>query len=278
MKNAVMSLYLRSKDWRFDDDHYPLLLQNQKTYAHYIGADYLHYTENDGFETYYRDMMERYPFLDHYLIVNFYKIQCMYRVLEEYDQVLYIDMDVHCMTRESFFDSIDLSRGIAISEGMKARTYLHAPTPNDEYSIETVYRDFTKRSPFSKYWNGRALCINDGLPTIGVLNTGIVGSDRYHMEKLDYFGDFDYTMELCNEVIENGDGMFPQDVVDLFGYDNETIWAYKTVLNDVPYQDLDHWHVIFDSEFSYIPENTKFLHNIKKDFQYVKNHIQHLYE
>ena len=98
------------------------------------------------------------------------------------------------------------------------------------------------------------------------------------MEKLDYFGDFDYTMELCNEVIENGDGMFPEDVVDLFGYDNETIWAYKTVLNEVPYQDLDHWHVIFDSEFSYIPENTKFLHNIKKDFQYVKNHIQHLHE
>ena len=69
----------------------------------------------------------------------------------------------------------------------------------------------------------------------------------------------------------------------MFGWVNETIWGYKTMLNKVPTQLLDNdWHMFFDKT-SHIQEEAKIIHIVNKRFSYVKswckeNNIQHIYE
>ena len=63
------------------------------------------------------------------------------------------------------------------------------------------------------------------------------------------------------------DDFWPEDIRNLFGYDNETIFACKIK----EYQQLHNtgWHYFMD-RFSYIPNGTKFVHCISKDFNYVR--------
>ena len=55
----------------------------------------------------------------------------------------------------------------------------------------------------------------------------------------------------------------------MFRYDNETIFSYKKQINNVPIQWLDDkWHYFFDVQ-GYIPDDTKLVHCINKDFDFV---------
>ena len=63
------------------------------------------------------------------------------------------------------------------------------------------------------------------------------------------------------------DKFWPDDIRNLFGYDNETIFACRIK----EYQQLYRtgWHYFMD-KWSYIPKSTKFIHCINKDFDYVR--------
>ena len=63
----------------------------------------------------YKDKLQKdYPYLTTYNIVNFYKIHLLYKLAQEYDEVLYLDFDVVPMKSDNFFERWDLSKGIAI--------------------------------------------------------------------------------------------------------------------------------------------------------------------
>ena len=96
-------------------------------------------------------------------------------------------------------------------------------------------------------------------------NTGIIGASKESLKDLDYFGEFDKTLELMTDLIN--DDFWPEDIRNLFGYDNETVFAYKVKT----YQQLlgTGWHYFMD-RWSYIPKDTKFVHCINKDFNYVR--------
>ena len=62
--------------------------------------------------------------------------------------------------------------------------------------------------------------------------------------------------------------MYPQNIIDMFRYDNETIFSYK-LQHNVPVQWLDNeWHYFFDRQ-GFIPKQTKIVHAICKDFDCV---------
>ncbi len=64
-------------------------------------------------------------------------------------------------------------------------------------------------------------------------------------------------------------GLYPQNIIDMFRYDNETIFSYKRKINNVKIQWLDSkWHYILDGQM-FIQENTKIVHAISKDFDLV---------
>lgn len=250
------------------------LRERHENYASSIGVEYKLFEYDQSYIDYRNHFIKSYPQITHYNIVNFYKIHCMYELAKDYDEILYLDYDVVPNTKENFFKKFDLSKGIAIMEGLAAT---QRPVTKNPYKLidECELWMPSIRSPTAKWWNYKALSSITNLPSkdndICIFNTGIVGTTKEHLKKLDYYGNFDETLDLMDELKLNEDGMWPNCLQSLFGWDNETIWAYKTKLNNVTWQPLgDRWHYFMDKK-NIIPEDAKLIHVINKNFSYVKN-------
>jgi len=253
--------------------HAEWVCDRQKEYAGLLGADYRLFTSDEGWHSFNKSYKAKWPFLTTYLILNFYKIHLIYQLANEYEEVLYFDLDVVPVTHEDFFDSHDLSKGIAVQKEL----------PRTAKSVSRLKRTssfkISNRSPEAKYWNAHAMFVEDGIhPVQDVYNTGIVGASKSILDQLDYFGDFDETIELMTE-LKNDNTMYPEWIAESFGWDNETIMSYKSVMNNVPIHNLDRqWHFIMD-KYNYVAFDTKLIHIINKEFEYVrgwyeKNNIQ----
>ena len=183
-----------------------------------------------------------------------------------------MDFDVVPLTNENFFESWDLSKGIVIMEGL-APTQGSIHTSHDLRVRLKENRTMPSiRSPSAKWWNLRMMCMETGIPNdpCYVFNTGIVGASKEHLEQLDYFGEFDKIIELMDELNLNADGMYPDFFNGMFGWDNETIWGYKTKLNEVPWQLIgEEWHHFMDKD-NIIHDDSKFVHVINKNFDWVR--------
>jgi hypothetical protein len=274
MNRTILSLYIdipkenlvshyESKQ-KFNDN-YDWLVDRQKEYAYKIGVDYNHFTYEDGYKEYSDWFRKEYPEVSEYNIVNFFKIKLLYDMAETYDEILYLDIDVIPSTNENFFDAFDLSKGHAILTGA-ARTQIDLDSPLQKIKR----RNFSVRSPLAKYWNAKIMLQMEGYgDKVEVFNTGIVGITSKQLKDIDYFSEFRDTLNYMKELIDNED--IPENFRKVFGYDNETIWAYKVISNNVSYQELgDYWHHFMDN-ISFIPNESKLIHCVNKDFQYVRN-------
>lgn len=242
--------------------HAPRLQKSKVKYADEIGVDYHFFGYDDEYKAYHKMFLEKYPEITHYNIVNFYKIHLLYKLAEDYDEVLYLDFDVIPMTNESFFDAWDLQKGIAI---------LHN---NDKVNPENrALFDLggTIRSPAAKYFNCKAMLMHRGFTTDNnVINTGIIGATKEHLKQLDYWGNFKENLDLMSFLVKDReDTMFPENLLKMFGWDNETLFSYKLRENDVPIQWLDtEWHHFYDMQL-FIPPEVNLLHAINKKFDMV---------
>jgi len=250
--------------------YYDWLKQMHVQYAESIGVDYILFEHDDKFKKYKEWFTSKYPMITSYNVVNFYKIHLMYELAKQYDEILYLDFDAVPLTRNNFFESWDLNKGIAIlTNKSHIDTTVHKIKEKEikDYAItESV------RSPTAKYWNCRAMLIeSDHSGKNDVFNTGIIGINKDHVDKLNYWEKFDNLIVLMKEMIEDDYSMFPDHIRKLFGYDNETLWSYKVQMNNVPIQLLtSEWHHFMD-RWNYIPSGTNIVHVINKNFEHVKN-------
>lgn len=248
------------------------LIEKQKQYAHHIGAEYVLYGDDNQYRVYREQYVKKYPYITEYNIVNFYKIHLMYQLKEQYEEILYLDLDVLPATKEDFFKAHDLSKGVAIKKnnhGMSLNKDMIAHREN-QFLLNGV--SGSVRSPWAKWWNSKALCMEYGEPVqdIPVYNTGIVGINKYWLDKIDYFSDFDQILEDMKELKEEDHSMWPKFVQAMFGWDNETIWGVKCHLNNVPSVWLDgRWHTFLDKGVT-IPSKSKLIHIINKNFSEVR--------
>ena len=223
-----------------------------------------------------------------YNIVNFYKLELMNNYLHDYDEVLYLDFDAIPVTKDNFFDAWDLSKGIAVYNNNNNIRPTHMPLDMVKGTI---------RSPSAKYFNTMAMVEENGYsPQCDVINTGIIGINREHLEKLNYFGKFEDDLTLMTQLaiqtkkveywdenaqrsvwLEDGDkvvtNIFPEKIRQYFGWDNETLFSFKLKENNVPVQWLDDkWHYFLANQ-GFIPKETILCHTINKDFDLVWRRI-----
>ena len=239
--------------------HYGDLCACKEIYANAIGADFIMFEYDDKFKSYSENLKMQYPYLTMYNIINFYKIHLMYELGLKYDEILFLDFDVVPMKNESFFKAWDLTKGIAVLNNNNKITKIESVTDTSQ----------TIRSPSSKYFNAQAMLFEKGLSTKNdVINTGIVGINRDHLAKLNYFKDFTENLTLMSR-LKNGVGIFPDKVLQYFGWDNETLFSVKLQENNVPVQWLDNkWHYFLYHQ-GFIPKETILCHTINKDFDLV---------
>ena len=238
-------------------NHYDKLIETKITYAEYCEADFVMFEYDDQYKTFQQNLLKDYPDFTGYEIINFYKIHLLYELSKKYDEILYLDFDVIPFTNESFFNSWDLSKGICVYS-------------NNEHVIKNVRVNHSIRSPSAKYYNCQAMLLeHDVNPRNDVINTGIIGARKEDLQKLDFFGKFKDTIDLMTELRKDTSGLYPQNIIDMFRYDNETIFSFKREVNNVKIQWLDDkWHYFLDKQ-KFIPKDTKLVHCICKDFDLV---------
>ena len=259
MKRIIFSFYIRTGDSNVDkfEKHFDKLLDTQADYADNIGVPYIFYNNDWQYKEFAKQFESR-PEISQYNIINFYKIHLMYELSKYYDEILYLDLDVIPFTNDNFFDVWNFKNAITI--------YNTNNLVNRRTGISSLRHGI--RSPSAKYYNAQAMLINKGLsPLNDVFNTGIVGITKDQLKELDYFTNFDNTLEFMKEL--HNDELYPKNVREMFGYDNETLFSYKVKLNNCKVQWLnDNWHYFFDKQ-GFIPKETKFVHAINKDFDTV---------
>ena len=240
--------------------HYQKLLDNKKAYCDSIGVPFFFYENDNEYKDYLKMFLSTYPEITGYEVVNFYKIKKLYDLSKEYDEILYLDFDAIPTTSLNFFDVWDLTKGICV--------YKNDDQIRNHKPLHLLRQ--TTRSPTAKYYNAQAMLIESNRsPDNNVINTGIIGASKYHLEKLDYFKNFKETLSLMTKLRYDKNSMYPKNIRDIFRYDNETIFSYKVKLNNVNIQWLDNeWHYFFNNQY-YIPKETKIVHTINKDFDQV---------
>ena len=236
--------------------NYQKLISCKEWYASECNVEFKLFEYDSDFIFYKDKLKGNYPYLTTYNIVNFYKIHLLYKLAQEYDEVLYLDFDVIPMLNENFFEVWDLSKGIAIKDNNSQVIMMD----------DVTNRSQTIRSPTAKYYNGQALLIDSGHnPKHKVVNTGIIGASKKHLDQLAYFDNFSADLKRMSDVKEYHD-MYPEKIRNFFGWDNETLWGVKQVENNVPVQWLDDkWHYHFHIQ-GFIPKEVVMCHVINKKF------------
>jgi hypothetical protein len=255
-------------------NNYEFLKSMHEKYANKIGVEYRLYEYDNSYIEYKSWFNNNYPEITSYNIVNFYKLHILYNLSKEFDEILYLDFDVIPIKYENFFEEWDLSKGIAIMDGT-AKSQTDIASEHTSLAM-SKYKNNSNRSPLAKYWNTRAMLnVNEeGTGEYTVFNTGIVGANKYHLDQLDYFGDFRNVLNFMTEVKEDPNSMFPEFIQKIFGYDNETIWGYKTLSKEIKWQKLNSkWHQFMD-KWSYVEKDSTFVHCIKKDFNYMREYCE----
>lgn len=246
-------------------EYYDWLKDRHENYCEAIGVKYVLFENDPAWFKFKKYFNEKYPEVTAYNVVNFYKIHLLDELSKEYDEVLYLDFDVVPLNNDNFFEAWDLqNNGIAILNNNDdvLHKYVELTDPNRVSSI---------RSPTAKYWNCRAMLIeNDMSGENDVFNTGIIGASAADIKQLDYWGTFDQTIALMSE-LRTSDGIWPDQIRNMFGYDNETIWSYNVKTNNIKIQWLDSkWHHFFD-KWDYIKPGCTLCHVINKKFEFVKS-------
>jgi len=245
--------------------HYNRLVKSKKDYADSIGVPFKMYGYSPQYEAFEKNFLKDFPELTGYEVINFYKIYILCELAKVHDEILYLDFDAIPLTKDNFFEAWDLSKGICVYN-------------NNDAVIHSIKVNHSIRSPSAKYYNCQAMLLDGGYPhSNDVINTGIIGARKEDIIKLDFFGGFRHIIDLMTSLRSDGyreASLYPQNIIDMFRYDNETIFSYKLKVNNTNVQWLDNkWHYFFDKQ-RFIPDGTKIVHAICKDFDCVWRKIE----
>ena len=239
-------------------EHYDRLVECKKVYAERIGVPFKMYLYDKRYKEFEEKFQRDFPEVTGYEIINFYKLHVLYELAKTYDEILYLDFDAIPMNHsDNFFEEWDLSKGMCVLD-------------NNDRIVHHVEASQSIRSPSAKYYNCQAMLIDGGYhPNNDVINTGIIGARAEHINQLDYWGNFRETLDLMTRLRYEESDIYPQNIVDMFRYDNETIFSYKLKTTKTPVQWLDpQWHYFFDFQ-KFVPSFAKIVHAICKDFDCV---------
>jgi hypothetical protein len=205
-------------------EYFDRLVANKEEYARSVGATFVCFM-NEMKDFNIPDEME-------FTKVNLYKHHLMAELAKEYDEVLYVDMDVVFNTNLNIFEEHDLSKGIHIKD-------------QDEDILakekeRVVLSRVGKRAPTLKYFITKDLL--DGKEN-HVMNTGIMIGKSEHIKQIKF-------IERIQEVKDKIQLLKEEPFVINKHYyaNNESIFSYILEKYRIPYVLLDEsWHKLYDN-------------------------------
>ena len=224
-------------------EYYDRLIQNKKDYAQKIGVDFIFY-ENTMKDFNVDAEME-------FTKVNLYKHCCMAKLAQEYDEILYVDMDVLFNTEENIFEEHDCSKGIHV--------FCQDPEEYQKDKNTLIMEELGYRSPILKYHITKDLL--DGKDN-HVMNTGIMLANSETILQIKYVERMKEAIIRVQEIKSNITHMFQT----LYYPNNESIFSYILEKYNIPHVKLEEeWHTIYNDTPKAGCEG-KCIHMISKQF------------
>lgn len=233
--NADQATFVKDKTTKYQFEHRRhQLVDCHHKYAQQIGVEYIHLLNDQKCLLLMNDLKNKYPYLSPFDIVNFIKHNIMIELSKQYDHVCYFDLDIVPNTSDSIFDAFPLET-FNVPESNTDALWGKLNTNNYKHDI---------RNPATKYWNAHAMLSHVDLPPDqNVYNTGIMLATSDLITQLDYFGTFTDDLELMTYLKNDPSSIYPKAIQRVFNYDNETLFSYKVIKNNVPITTLgSDWH------------------------------------
>jgi len=229
-------------------EYFDRLVENKKKYADKIGVDFILY--HNTMKDFNVDIELEFT------KVNIYKHYLLDKLCEEYDEVMYVDMDVVFNTDKNVFEELPLNEGIhfmdqdssVISKDIK----------------ELLFKRIGLRNPTLKYHITKDLL--DGQDN-HVINTGIMIGKSEHLKQIKLFERLPNIIKKIEELKKQiGSRRDPVYIRKFYYPNNESIFSYIIEKYNVPYKIMDiKWHTIID----HIPvekQDAEIYHFINKNF------------
>lgn len=218
------------------------LEESQKEYAMLCGADY------ECFKTQ----------ISNYDVIQFDKLNLFEELSKEYDEVLYLDMDVIPQTEISFFENFDLNYISALS-------YDRSPT-RQHLMWRLEHNNFDTMSVFAKGCCKQAmLLLHNQSGNTDIINTGVLGGNKKSIEELN----FKERLDECYKTFYDAhdDNIFPIEIYKTWRPNNECFITFIIDLFNVKFNNVGiHWNFCLDQHQPKITPAVHFLHHIQKDF------------
>tara|TARA_Y100001963_G_scaffold160042_1_gene267329 strand:- start:16199 stop:17068 length:870 start_codon:yes stop_codon:yes gene_type:complete len=254
--------------------HFPRLSKGLKDYADICGADFKLLT----------------PKPTDYDTLNMYKIQKWEQFLDQYDRVLYLDLDIIPNTKINIFEKFDFDK--IVTHLIPVNDYFNPVSKSHSFKAEgESATDFYERSKTKEYeqqkkeldryhWLFKGQFKKDMFRADGTIpgvvatpngirgckdeipNTGTFGGSKVARNKLKFFDRLDHCKKLIDSI---------KHIDDRYFYNNEVIIAFMIDRYNVPVTNLPpHWHdfVLSDTPLSRL-KYSYFIHVITKDFEKV---------
>ena len=244
--------------------HLKALKHKQEEYAKICDADYRIYELDDAYRLFLDRLDDLEVFETQYQCIQHYKHYLMNELSNSYDEVLYLDLDVFINTKENIFETFNLSNGIGIYGYLDDK-------PEDQENIKQGWLSYIPKhtSVSVKTAAMMSLCanLNCTFPNY-VFNTAIMLVNKKYCKKIDYMNQLKHIKETIDELKEN-DNWWADYIRNYFSINNETALSYLVHKNGVKWQSIGpEWHYPYNSRNQAydIPEDSKFIHVINKDF------------
>ena len=225
-------------------DYFDRLIQNKKDYAEHICAHFI----------FYHNEMSKYVHNDiglEFTKANLYKHELMAKLAEEYDEVMYVDMDVVFNTDKNVFEELDLSKGIYIQhqdDDIKSKV-----------NEENLLQELGMRSPTLKYHITKDLL---GGKDCHVMNTGIMIGRSEYIKQIKF-------SDRLPSIIEKIKAIETTSFLRMYYYpNNESIFSYILEEYNIPYVLMEEqWHTIIDDRPKHIDlDKVEIAHFTNKKF------------
>lgn len=256
--NADPATFTKDKVSKYQFEHrHQQLVDRQRQYAEQIGAEYIHLFNDKECLAHMDWIQNKYPYLSPFDAVNFLKHNVMFELAKQYDHVCYFDLDIIPNTSDNIFEAFP-------------KETFNVPVSNADAlwgKINLLKYKHDIRNPATKYWNAHAMLSHDDLPADqNVYNTGIMLATSDLIRELDYFDTFDEDLKLMTFLKNDPDSLYPKAIQQVFNYDNETLFSYKVIKNNVPITPITNdWHCVLKDGME--TPQAKMYHVIDKLFQ-----------
>lgn len=231
------------------------LMQRQNEYANFCKADYFVYESEEQIDNEYNS-------------IQFFKIKQLEKLAEEYDEILYLDLDVVPFVFKNFFKEHDMSKICCLQEdgfekGLK-RNF-------EKWKEFKNLQNLDSMNCWVKSCSKNAMLLLDTLKSSDnmIINTGVIAGNKDVIKQLKFTENLDYMINLMKEA--QYDNVYPKEMHKFMLPNNEVFFSYLIEKNKIPVNYIDDsWNYILDKTNKKIRNwhirDKNFLHVIHKNF------------